>query len=360
MFEKLWSLGLKSLLILSPLFLVVTESRAQDPGLLEYERNTINIFNQASPYVIFVNNIQRVQDFFNTYEVPAGAGTGFVWDDKGHIVTNFHVVQGARKISVSIQGGKSIPATVVGVEPRKDIAVLKVDNVKDMPPIKSSTAIPIADSSKIVVGQKAIAIGNPFGLDRSLTTGVVSAMGRQVPGAGGVTIRDMIQTDASINPGNSGGPLLNSKGELIGMNSMIYSGSGSSAGIGFAVPSNTIKRIVDQLIKFGRVVQPGLGVHRLPDEMAARLGIEGLIIAEVLPNTSAFKAGLRGTSRLRTGEIQLGDVITEVGGKKVKNYDDLYNSLEGKKVGEEVDVNYQRDGRSRSTKIKLVDVSVEG
>lgn len=334
---------------------------AEANALLEYERNTISVFNQVSPYVIFVNNIQRVQDFlFNSYEVPAGAGTGFIWDDKGHIVTNFHVVQGAKKISITIQGGKSVGATVVGVEPRKDIAVLKLDSVKELPPIRSNPPITIADSSKLQVGQKALAIGNPFGLDRTLTTGVISALGRQVPGIGGVTIRDMVQTDASINPGNSGGPLLDSSGHLIGMNSVIYSGSGSSAGIGFAVPSNTIKRVVEQLIKHGRIVQPGLGVHRLPDDISQRLGVQGVIVAEVLPNTPAAKSGMRGTTRMRSGEIQLGDIIVDVDGKKVKSYDDLYNALEGRKVGDDVDVVYLRDQQRRTVKIRLVDVAAEG
>lgn len=336
-------------------------ARSQDlSGLLEYERNTVQVFNQASPFVVYVHNIQRVQDFFlNTYEVQAGTGSGFIWDDKGHIVTNFHVVQEARKISISIGEGKTVTATLIGAEPRKDIAVLKLDSLKEMPKFKDGLGLPVADSSKLLVGQKAIAIGNPFGLDRTLTTGVISALGRQVPGVGGVTIRDMIQTDASINPGNSGGPLINSKGELIGMNTVIYSRSGASAGIGFAVPANTIKRVVDQIIKNGRVIQPGLGIHRLPDQVGQRIGVEGVIVAEVLKGTPAAAAGLRGTMRSANGDIRLGDVIIEVAGSPVKNYDDLYNAIEGKRVGEEVSVTYLREKKKRTAKIRLVDVAAE-
>lgn len=327
-------------------------------ALLEDEQNTISIFNKTSPFVIYVHNIQQVVDFFyNAHEVQAGTGSGFLWDDKGHVVTNFHVIQDSNKLAVSFGEGKTIPATVVGVDPRKDIAVLKLESLKDVPAVKSTPAIPLADSSKLLVGQKAIAIGNPFGLDRTITRGIISAIGRSVPGVGGVKIRDMVQTDASINPGNSGGPLINSSGELIGMNTVIFSQSGSSAGVGFAVPSNTIRRTVEQILRSGRVVQPGLGFERIDDHVAAQLGIKGLIIARVVKNTPAAKAGFRGTTRDRFGQINLGDIIVALDGKKVENYDDFYNILEKKKLGDEVEVTYLRgDEKKRKVTVKLVDV----
>lgn len=326
-------------------------------NLTEDERNTIQVANAASPFVVYVHNIQKVVDFFyNTHEVQAGTGTGFIWDDKGHVVTNFHVIRDSSKVSVLIRDGKMVPAKVVGADPNKDVAVLKLESTKDLPMIKQSPALGVADSSKLIVGQKTIAIGNPFGLDRTVTTGVISAVGRQVPGVAGVTIRDMIQTDASINPGNSGGPLLNSAGELIGMNTVIYSRTGSSAGIGFAVPSNTIRRTVEQIIKNGRVIQPGIGFQRIDDSIAAQLGVKGVIVAEVIKGTPAAKAGLRGTSRSSYGQIHLGDVIVEVEGEKVENYDDLYTILEKRKIGDEVEIGYLREGRKRRAKIKLVDL----
>ncbi len=329
--------------------------------LTEDERNTIQIFNDYSPFVVYVYNFQKVVDLFsNVHEVEAGSGTGFLWDDQGHVVTNFHVIQQSTKLSVSLNGGKSVPAKIVGVEPAKDIAVLKLESTQDLPPMKKYPAISLADSSKLIVGQKTLAIGNPFGLDRTLTTGVISALGRQVPGVAGVTIRDMVQTDASINPGNSGGPLLNSSGELVGMNTAIYSRTGSSAGIGFAVPSNTVRRTVEQIIKFGRVIQPGLGFHRIDDSVANRLGIQGVIVAEVIPNSPAARAGLRGTARAPSGQIRLGDVITEVDGTKVEKFDDLYGALEKRKVGDEVNVTYIREERKRTVKVKLVDLGAAG
>jgi S1-C subfamily serine protease len=322
--------------------------------LLPDEVNTIQVFETASPVVVNVSTmrVERYLFSYDTAEVPAGTGSGFVWDQAGHIVTNFHVIQGADKVVVAFKDGKSAPASLVGVEPRKDIAVLKVD----MPPGHDVTPMPVANTSGLRVGQKTIAIGSPFGLDQTLTKGVISALGRSIEGVGGVTIRDMIQTDASINPGNSGGPLLDSRGWLIGMNTMIYSRSGGSAGIGFAVPANTIQRIVAQLIKYGRVQQPGMGISAFDESVTSRLGVVGVLLQRVVEGGPAAKAGLQGTYRNRHGQIIFGDLIVAVGDKPVKNYDDLYGALDQMEIGAEVEVTYVRDRKKAKTTVKLVDV----
>ena len=289
-------------------------------------------------------------------EVPAGSGTGFVWNRKGHIVTNYHVVapegRGRTTYTVTLYNRKSYEAQLVGGEPNKDIAVLKI-----AAPENELTPIRVLEAGrKLDVGQKTIAIGNPFGLDHTLTTGVVSALGREVEGYGGVSIRDMIQTDASINPGNSGGPLLDSSGALIGMNTMIFSKSGSSAGIGFAVPVSTIRRIVPQIIEFGRAKRAGLGIRLLPDRYATRAGIQGVIVGEVVEGSPAATAGLRGLQRNALGALLIGDVIVGINEHKVKDYDDLYNALDRYRVGDEVTVKIMRDGKLTSVKVQLTDV----
>lgn len=330
-------------------------------GLLDYEQNTINVYKKTKPYVVNINRLQKViSPVFDTYEVPAGMGSGFIWDMDGHVVTNFHVIAGqgpASSIVISFDHDTTIRASVVGVEPRKDIAVLKILDASILKKLNIQGPLEIADSTKIEVGEKAIAIGNPFGLSRTLTTGVISALGREVPGIGGVKIRDMIQTDASINRGNSGGVLLNSRGQLIGMNTVIFSQSGGSIGIGFAVPSNDIKRVVTQIIKHGRVIMPGIGFLRLDDTITRQLGIEGVIVGKVTKGTPAEKAGLRGTHRDNTGRIHLGDIITAINNKPIKNYDALYQILESMKVGEEIILTYQRGQQEHTVKIKTVDLS---
>jgi S1-C subfamily serine protease len=289
-----------------------------------------------------------VVDFLGTeQEVPAGSGSGFVWDKQGHVVTNYHVVEKAEAVTVTFQDQKTYEAKIVGVDPRKDIAVLKVEAPEALLfPIK------VAKQADLEVGQKAVAIGNPFGLDHTLTTGVVSALGRQVQGIGGVTIRDMIQTDAAINPGNSGGPLLDSQGQLIGMNTMIFSRSGSSAGIGFAVPVTTVARVVPQIIKNGRADQLGIGVNIDPlGRLEHRYGIRGVVVLAVLPNGPAARAGLQGIQQGRRG-LTLGDVIVGIADKKVESYDDLYNILDSQKAGDRVTVRVQRGDR-------LLDIQVD-
>ena len=324
--------------------------------LLANEKNTVEIFQKFAPKVVYVHRLAGIKGFVLKKQV-AGAGSGIIWDDKGHIVTNFHVVNGAEGLAISI-GKTTVPAKVVGIEPRKDLAVLKITDPKILASLRSYEPFALVHSKDLLVGEKAIAIGNPFGLDHSLTVGVISALGRQVPGAGGVTIREMIQTDASINPGNSGGPLLDSKGRLIGLNTAIYSHTGSSAGIGFAIPADDIERIVPQLIKNGRVIMAGIGVQRVDERVAARLGVrKGVLIAEVLPKSPAAKSGLQGTYRNRQGRIILGDVIVGVNGHPIRNYDALYNLLTDVPVGSVLTVNVKRQNKERVLKIKTVDIS---
>jgi len=303
------------------------------------EKNTIAVFRQAAPSTVFVTQKRVVVDYLagTAEEVAAGSGSGFVWDEAGHVVTNFHVVKDAESLSVTFQGQQTLPARVVGVEPRKDIAVIKVEA-----PAGLLTPVHLERHVVLEVGQKTFAIGNPFGLDHTLTTGIVSALGRQMQGIGGVTIRDMIQTDAAINPGNSGGPLLDSAGQLIGMNTLIYSKSGSSAGIGFAVPVSTIARVVPQIIKSGKAEQLGLGIQVDPlARLERRVGLRGVVVLAVPPDSPAAKAGLRGIAQTARG-VALGDVIVGVDATKVEDFDDLYNALDTHRPGDKVSVKVRR------------------
>jgi S1-C subfamily serine protease len=314
-----------------------------ESALTQDETNTIAVFEAASPATVFVTQTQvAIDPLLRAVEVPAGAGTGFVWDAEGHIVTNCHVALAecdrgiaAPKLSVTLFDQKVYPATLVGSDPFKDIAVLKITATDTLVPIRRVSA-----EYELVVGQKTIAIGNPFGLDHTLTTGVVSAMGREVKGIGGVTIREMVQTDAAINPGNSGGPLLDSRGQLIGMNTMIFSASGSSAGIGFAVPHTVIERVVPQIIAKGHPTRVGLGIEKFPDGAARRLGVEGVMVDRVAATSPAAKAGLRSATRTATGwEL---DVIVGIDGERVKSYDDLYTAVEDKAPGSKVTLSVLR------------------
>jgi S1-C subfamily serine protease len=332
--------------------------RPDETGMrIEDERNTIHVFRNAAPSTVFVTQTRVEFDDMDgsASDVPVGSGSGFLWDDAGHVVTNYHVVHGAQSLKVTLRDQKEFTARVVGVEPRKDIAVLKIEAPK-------STLVPIKlanPKDPLDVGQKTIAIGNPFGLDHTLTTGVISALGRQVQGAGGVTIKDMIQTDAAINPGNSGGPLLDSAGHLIGMNTMIFSKSGASAGIGFAVPVTTIARVVPQLIKNGRVEQVGFGVSIDPSQrIERRLGLRGVLIIAVLKGGPAAKAGLRGIQRTPDG-LTLGDVIVAVNDKPVTDYDDLYQILDDKKAGEKVRVKVRREAETIEAQVELYAIPTE-
>ena len=316
----------------------------------EDERNTIAVFRAAAPATVYVTQTRIVEDVWEgtAQEVPAGSGSGFVWDDQGHVVTNFHVVDGARSITVTFSDQETLEARLVGVEPKKDIAVLEVRSAKPLAPIR------VAKGGQLEVGKKAIAIGNPFGLDHTLTTGVISALGRQVQGAGGVSIRDMIQTDAAINPGNSGGPLLDSTGQLIGMNTMIYSKSGASAGIGFAVPVTTIQRIVPQIIKTGRAEQVGLGLVADPiGKIERRVGMRGVIVLQVPPGSPSARAGIRGLARTRRG-LAMGDVIVAIDDKRIEDFDDLYTALDAHKPDDVVRVTLRRGEETVTVEVKLI------
>lgn len=321
-------------------------------ALTEDEQNTISVVKKSVDSVVFITNIQLVRDFFYREDaVPRGSGSGFVWDNQGHIVTNYHVIEDGDIFAVTLPNQQQRKARLVGKEPNKDIAVLKIEgDLQGISPIK-------VGSSKILqVGQKVVAIGNPFGFDHTVTTGIVSALGRQMMGAGGVTIRDMIQTDASINPGNSGGPLLNSDGELIGMNTMIYSSTGTSAGIGFAVPVDTIKKVVPQVIRYGKVIRPGLGISLLQDAYARRIGVKGVVVVDVPAKSAAYKDGIRGIARNRYGEIYLQDVIVGIDDHKITSYDDLYNVLENYRIGETVTLVLLRGERERKLRFTLVGI----
>ncbi len=329
---------------------------ADDLGeLLPDERNTIEVFEKSAPSVVFVVNRGVHRDLFTwrTTEYLRGTGSGFVWDRQGHIVTNYHVIEGASQVSVVIDE-QDYPARVLGAEPKRDIAVLAIDAAAAgrARPLRLRPVV-LGDDRNLRVGQKVLAIGSPFGLDRTLTTGVISALGRDIVGVGRVTIPDMIQTDASINPGNSGGPLLDSRGRLIGMNTMIYSKTGSSAGIGFAVPVRFIRRIVPQIIETGRAVSAALGASYFDDDVVRRLGLNGVLIRRVYPDTGAAQAGLRGTRQSRRGRILLGDVIVGVEGQQVRSYDELYNALDRHQPGDVVTVHYLRDGRREKAKVRL-------
>lgn len=336
---------------ISLIFLLSTSSLLAQ--LTEDEKNTIEVVKKAQNSVVFITNIQLVRGFFSWTEeaVPRGSGSGFIWDKQGHIITNYHVIEDGDLFNITLPNQEERQAKLIGKEPNKDIAVLKIEgNLRGLFPIKVGT------SSNLQVGQKVIAIGNPFGFDHTVTTGIVSALGRSMPGAGGVTIRDMIQTDAAINPGNSGGPLLNSAGDLIGMNTMIVSPSRSSSGIGFAIPVDTIKKIVPQIIKYGRVIRPGLGLSLLSDRYGQRLGIQGVVIYEVPVDSEAYRKGLRGLTRNRRGRLVIQDVIKEIDGKKVRSYDDLYNLLDDYKIGDRVTLTVERDGKTRKVELTLVRV----
>ncbi|MBX9587361.1 MAG: trypsin-like peptidase domain-containing protein [Gammaproteobacteria bacterium] len=328
-------------------------------NLLPEERNSIQLFEKVSPLVVNVHRLQTVMtQSFETMDIQSGMASGFIWNKDGYIVTNFHVVQQGNKFAVTLQKGRTVTAKIVGAFPRKDIAVLKIEDAQTLKDLNTNgfEHFGIADSSKLKVGQKTFAIGNPFGLDRTLTSGIVSAVGREIPGIAG-KIHNMIQTDASVNPGNSGGPLLDSNGQLIGMNTMIFSTTGNSAGIGFAVPSNDISRIVEALIKEGKIKQAGIGVQVFSDMIAESLNIKGVIVSTVMPGSAAKTAGLKGTYRDDEGNIHLGDIITEINSQPVKSYDDLNNVMEKVKIGETVTIKYVRDKKENKLNLKTQELN---
>ena len=324
-------------------------------GLSAEERRDIDVFRRASGSVAFITNYTRQVDFFSfdAVETPSGTGSGFVWDKEGHIVTNFHVIEDGTKFSVTL-GDADYDAVLVGAAPDKDLAVLKVD----APPGRLVPLI-LGRSGDLVVGQRVLAVGNPFGFDHTLTTGVVSGLGRELRSPSGRRIRDVIQTDAAINPGNSGGPLLDSSGRLIGINSAIFSPSGASAGISFAVPIDTVTRLVPQLIRYGRIKQPGIaGATLVSDAIARSNGIEGVAVYQVEEGSPADQSGLGGITFTRSRRPRLGDVIVAVEGKKVRGQEDLFEAFEAAGVGATVklSVTNGRTDKRREVRVKLYDV----
>ena len=322
-------------------------------GLTPEEKRDIEVFRRAQASVVFITTIALRRDVFtmDVQQIPQGAGSGFVWDRQGHIVTNFHVIQEGNAFAVALSDQSEWEAKVVGIAPEKDLAVLRIKAPPErLVPLTRGT------SRTLLVGQRVLAVGNPFGLDHSLTTGVVSALGRELRSPSGRRIRDVIQTDAAINPGNSGGPLLDSSGRLIGVNAAIFSPSGASAGIGFAVPVDTVTRLVPQLIARGRAIQAGIGVSLVPDRYNAQLRIDGVAIAEVAPDGPAGRAGLQGVQLTRTRRLILGDRIVAVDAKPVKSEDDLRDAFEAAGVGKTVTLTVVRDGARREVRVQLVQV----
>ena len=317
------------------------------------ERSNIEVFEKSSSSVVYISNTHLKRELFslNVFEIPQGAGSGFVWDENGHVVTNFHVIYGANKIEVILNNGSHYKAKVVGVAPDYDLAVLRVSALKD-----KILPLSIGLSKDLKVGQKVMAIGNPFGLDQSLTTGIVSALGRSIKSLTGVLIHDVIQTDAAINPGNSGGPLLDSFGRVIGVNLAIISPSGANAGVGFAVPVDTVNRIVPELISRGKIAKAGLGVALLPENIKQRLGIKGVVIYQVARGGPANKAGLRGTKRDVLGRIELGDIIKSIDDKEVEDNDKVLDIISNKKIGQEIELEISRRGEEIRVKLMLEEI----
>jgi S1-C subfamily serine protease len=317
--------------------------------LAEDEKNTIAVFEEVSPSVVYITSIEVRRSLFslNVYEIPQGTGSGFVWDKEGRVVTNYHVISDASRIEVTLGDGNVFKGIMVGAAPDKDIAVLQIA----APPEKLKP-IPLGNSDSLQVGQKVFAIGNPFGLDHTITSGIVSALDREITAVTGRSIQGVIQTDAAINPGNSGGPLLDSAGRLIGVNTAIYSPSGANAGIGFAVPVDVVNQVVPEVIRHGKVIRPGIGVTLASERIARRLDIEGVLVLNVQPGSTAEKAGIRATRQVR-GRVILGDIILAVNGIPVKSYDDLRNELEGYRIGDEVTLIVLRDEEPSEVKVRL-------
>jgi len=339
---------------------VATPSAVTDPSLATDEQNNIEVYKAASPGVVYIQSTAMARDFFGMFSRPVeGAGSGSVIDEQGDILTNYHVIADAEKLTVSFGSGKAYPAKVVGRDPDTDLAVIKLLET----PKESLTIVPMGDSDKLIVGQKVLAIGNPFGLDRTLTTGVISGLERPIHAQNGRTIEGAIQTDASINPGNSGGPLLDSHGRMIGINSQIESPSGASAGVGFAIPVSIAKRIVPQLIRDGEIRRPKLGIA--PRDVAS-LGRQlqlpvasGVLIVSVAPGSPAANAGLRGVIQTEDGDLEIGDIIVGIDGQKVDSNDDLFRLLDKHKIGDSVNVEVFRQGRRTSLPVRLTEIPAQ-
>ncbi len=326
------------------------EPRAVAPrgSLPEVERQLVSLFEATSPSVAYITTEVLQPTGMFTAEVAQGAGSGFVWDAAGHVVTNHHVIAGARRVRVQLDAGQPLEANVVGRAPEYDLAVVRLARVpKDLRPI------PLGTSKDLKVGQAAVAIGNPFGLQRTLTRGIVSALDRELPTTGYREVVGVIQTDAAINPGNSGGPLLDSAGRLIGVNTAIRSASGTSAGVGFAIPVDLVNRIVPALIARGHAPLPGIGIEPVRPDLVARAGVRGVVIADVMRGGPADQAGLRPFDR-RTGS--LGDVIVAVNGRPLESLTEFVAELDRIGVNNSAELTVVRDGRERKVKVKVVDI----
>ncbi|MCH9045628.1 MAG: trypsin-like peptidase domain-containing protein [SAR324 cluster bacterium] len=340
----LWACDSRREVALEPPSVVTPQITSTD------EANNIQIFKNASPSTVFVTNNQLRRDLvtLNVFEIPQGTGTGFVWNREGYVITNSHVVEGASSVSVGLAAGTTRKARLVGLAPAIDIAVLKIDA-----PPEQLQPLPLGDSNELQVGQKVLAIGNPFGLDFTLTTGIISALGREISAPNGRRIRGVIQTDAAINPGNSGGPLLDSTGRLIGVNTAIIGPGGGSAGIGFAVPINSVAKAVPQIIRHGRVIRPVLGIGVVLDRIARELGITGAIVMNTVPGNGAHRAGIIGVQREPDGRIVIGDVIVRIDDFPVNDSDDLLNALEHYNPGDVVSVKTVRKGEEKTFQVRL-------
>ncbi|HEX8352762.1 MAG TPA: trypsin-like peptidase domain-containing protein [Pyrinomonadaceae bacterium] len=321
-----------------------------DPSVATDEQNNIEVFRAIAPGVVSINTTRQPRSYFDSRR--SGGGTGSVIDDQGHILTNHHVVDGADVVTVSLGGDKTYPARVVGGDPDTDLAVIQVTGARE-----ALKVVPMGDSDRLSVGQKVLAIGNPFGLDRTLTTGVISGLQRPIEARTGRIIEGAIQTDASINPGNSGGPLLDSQGRMIGINSQILSpDGGGSVGVGFAIPVSIAKRIIPQLIRDGRVVRPKLGIYprAVTDLRGIRLPVEsGLLILQVDPNGSAAAAGLRGLSETPEGDLVVGDIITAIDGEKVETQNDLFRIMDKHQFNDTVQVAVVRGGSGQRANVPV-------
>jgi 2-alkenal reductase len=329
-----------------------TSPRAVEPRgqLSDIERTTIQVFERVSPSVVQVVGLPAGAGQMPVEHEGTGvqSGTGFIWDAAGHAVTNDHVVTGAGQLAVRFASGEVVRADLVGAAPNYDLAVIRIHSARQLPP-----PVAIGSSADLKVGQIAYAIGNPFGLDQSLTSGIISALKRRFPTNTGREIADVIQTDAAINPGNSGGPLLDSAGRVIGVTTAIISPSGSNAGVGFAIPVDTVNRVVPELIRNGRVPTPGIGIVAATEAAAARIGAEGVVVVRIAPGSPAERAGLRGVDRVSGA---LGDVITAVNGKPVRRLSDLTEVLEQVGVGQSVELTVTRNGQSRTVRADVVDI----
>lgn len=335
----------------------VKESSAPRPviargDLAADEKSTIELFERSRDSVVYISTSERVMDFWsrNILSIPRGTGSGFIWDDKGHVVTNYHVIAGASEARIRLSDGKEYKASLVGASPMHDLAILRIDNAPKKHPL------PLGTSHDLRVGQKTFAIGNPFGLDWTLTSGIVSALDRSLTDESGSVIEHLIQTDAAVNPGNSGGPLLDSAGRLIGVNTAIYSPSGASAGVGFAVPVDTVNRVVPQLIGQGKYIRPSLGIEMdqdINEAITEQLGVKGVAILKVRTNSPAARAGLKGITVNRDRTVLPGDIITAVHGKQVDTIPKLLARLDDFKSGDTVTITIIRDGKQQQRSVQL-------